>query len=94
MNRTIFTFACTLAMLIWTCPVQAEYIFTLQGSQAWALNVDNGQVTSGSTAVTVHYVVGRLDHIRIRTVPAQQRVALTSQRPRRATDASSSSGRA
>jgi len=59
-------------MLIWTCPVQAEYIGTLQGSQAWALNVDNGQVTSGSTAVTVHYVVGRFDDIRIgRCRPAE-----------------------
>ena len=57
-------------MLIWTCPVRAEYIGTFQGSQAWILNIDNSQSGNNKTAVTVRYVVGRIDDIRIRTVPA------------------------
>src|SRR5256886_17455524 len=48
-KRMISTFACAVAVLIWTCaPVQAEFFGTLRSDQDWVINVDN----SSSNAVS------------------------------------------
>lgn len=82
LKRLVPTFACTLAVLIWTCaPVQAEFKGTLQRDQDWTLNVDNG-ATGGTTAVTVFYL-GRSDESEFRTVLVGEGVSLAFSKPGR-----------
>ncbi|MCM3900104.1 MAG: hypothetical protein ND866_00200 [Pyrinomonadaceae bacterium] len=64
-NRLISTFACTLALLISTCPpAQADHQGELRRDLAWNLNVDNSSA-SAKTSVTVHYLISRNDEIEI-----------------------------
>lgn len=59
MKRLISTFACMLALLIWTCtPAQARFLGTLQQNVPWTLEV-NTTSTCGAIAVTVTFVNSR-----------------------------------
>jgi hypothetical protein len=69
MKRLIATYACALAVLVWTCaPVRAETFGTLAHDQDWTLQVTNS--TNDYGAVRVYYVGRALDVIDVFTVPA------------------------
>ncbi len=56
MKRLIATFACAVAVLIWTCaPAQAEFRGVLRSDQDWVINVDNA-ATGGITGITVYFL--------------------------------------
>jgi hypothetical protein len=64
-NRLISMFACTIALLISTCPTaRADHHGELRRDLAWTLNVDNS-LAGAETSVTVHYLISRNDEIRI-----------------------------
>lgn len=89
MKRMICTLA-VLAMLTWTCPpAWAEYKGELRRDIDWQLNVDNTP-NPGKTAVTVHYLIGRIgekeisrDEIEIALVDAGARTQLIFSKPGR-----------
>ena len=82
-NRLIFTFACTIALLISTCPTtQAEFKGQLRRDLDWSLNVDNSS-TTGATAITVYFLGSRGGDIEFRTVPGGDRVQLFFPKPGR-----------
>lgn len=89
MKRLICTIA-ALAVLTWTClPAQAEYKGELRRDIEWVINVDNS-ASSGNTAVTVHYLIGKSgekeisrDEIEIALVAGQARTQLIFSKPGR-----------
>ena len=56
MKRMISTFACAVAVLIWTCaPAQAEFFGTLRSDQDWVINVDNSSSYAASS-ISVNFL--------------------------------------
>jgi hypothetical protein len=78
-KRIISTFACALAVLIWTCiPAQAGFYGTLQRDQPYQIEIDNTSNASGDTAaVTVFYLSERrVVDFEIITIPGGELVGL------------------
>ena len=68
-NRLISTFACAIAVLIWTCaPAQARFKGTLQRGAAWSVQISGANANTDDTAVTVFYLGDNVDAQVITTV--------------------------
>jgi hypothetical protein len=82
MYRLISTFACAVAMLIWTCPpAQADFKGDLKSDTPVTVEFTSGAGNAGGTHVAVYYLGRGLDVEAVFSVPAGTSFAQECSKP-------------